>query len=408
MKKNTLLIIGLVWPEPNSSAAGSRMLQLIKLFLKDDYRIYFASTTTKSENAFDLDSIGIATFTVAVNDPEFDDLLLKLNPDTVMFDRFMTEEQFGWRVADVLPDTLRVLDTEDLHFLRKGREAALKKNVPFTDSYLLNEHAKREIASIYRCDITLIISEFEMHLLQQRFAIDPRLLLYLPFLVAPFARSTPDFENRQHFITIGNFIHQPNYDAVRYLKTEIWPAIHSRLPEAEMHVYGAYESSKVTQLHNAKQNFLIKGFAHDVHEVMQAAKVCLAPLRFGAGLKGKLIDAMLNETPCVMSGIAAEGMFDTQVFGYITDDPMAFAEYAVNLYTNQMEWEYTAKKAKDILKERFSESGFSDSFLGYIKEVKCNLVLHRQHNFIGSMLNFHTMRSTKYMSKWIETKNKLN
>ena len=98
-------------------------------------------------------------------------LLLNLNPDVVLFDRFMIEEQFGWRVTEQCPNAVKLLDTEDLHCLRKGRHQAFKDKQPFTDDYLFNDFAKREIASILRCDVTLMISEFEMELLSKNFTL---------------------------------------------------------------------------------------------------------------------------------------------------------------------------------------------------------------------------------------------
>ncbi|MCG8753208.1 glycosyltransferase, partial [Tenacibaculum finnmarkense] len=158
-----LLIIGYVWVEPNSSAAGSRMLQLIELFKKNNYKITFASPAQKGEKAFNLSEIGVNEASIALNSASFDGFIEELNPEIVLFDRFMMEEQFGWRVAENCPDAIRILDTEDLHFLRKTRHQQLKKGQNFsTDALLKSVDAKREIASILRCDLSLIISTYEM------------------------------------------------------------------------------------------------------------------------------------------------------------------------------------------------------------------------------------------------------
>ena len=109
----------------------------------------------------------------------------------VLFDRFLTEEQFGWRVADNCPQALRVLDTEDLHSLRHVREQCFKKEIPFTtDAWLADDKTKREIASIYRCDLSLIISSYEMELLTEVLKIDKSLLLLLPFMVNEIGNDT--------------------------------------------------------------------------------------------------------------------------------------------------------------------------------------------------------------------------
>ena len=406
-----LLIIGFIWPEPKSSAAGGRMMQLIEAFQKEKYHITFASPCAKSANAFNLKDIGVDQVAVALNNSSFDVFIKELNPKVVMFDRFMMEEQFGWRVAEQCPQALRVLDTEDLHCLRKARQDAFKKGNEFENTYLFNDVAKREIASIYRCDLSLIISEAEIEILKNHFKVDESLLLYLPFMLESISderiKALPRFDDREHFISIGNFLHAPNYNAVLYLKETIWPLIRAQLPKAELHVYGAYASQKVTQLNNKKQGFLIKGFAADVNEVMQQARVCLAPIRFGAGLKGKLVDAMQNGTACITTTIGAEGMFGgLEPNGFIEDDSQAFVDKAIQVYKNKTLWGAKQQNGFTIVNQRFNKLGHQEKLLNAVAEVTKQLINRRLNNFIGQMLMHHTAQSTKYMSKWIEEKNK--
>ncbi|AJR03505.1 glycosyltransferase [Siansivirga zeaxanthinifaciens] len=408
-----LLIIGFVWPEPNSSAAGSRMMQLISFFQSQNYIITFVSSCVKTESAFNLESIGVSQQFVELNNSSFDGFLKDLKPDVVLFDRFLTEEQFGWRVHENCPNAIRILDTEDLHGLRKGRTLAYKANKPFNKSFLFNDTSKREIASIYRSDLSLIISKAEMEILKSDFKVNDAFLLYLPFLLDEISDKTiktlPIFESRKHFVTIGNFLHEPNYQAVLYLKEAIWPRIKKALPQAEMHIYGAYASQKVNQLNNKQERFFIKGYAEDAHKIMQNAKVCLAPLQFGAGLKGKLIDAMQNGTPCVMSSIAAEGMFGNLApNGFIEDNPETFAEKAVQLYNDNLIWNAKQKNGFQIINTRFNKNAFQENFAATLYEFSNHLQEKRLNNFTGQMLMHHTMQSTKFMSKWIEAKNVAN
>jgi len=408
--RKKILIIGFVWPEPKSSAAGSRMLQLIAQFQKQGYEVTFCSAAKISANTFDLSRINVEIKSILLNDSSFDAFVRALNPNIVLFDRFMTEEQYGWRVLEQCPNALRILDTEDFHGLRKAREVALKQNKAVGLEHLQNDTTKREIASIYRCDLSLMISEVEIEILTQQFKIDKSLLYYLPFLLDPISKveinQLPTFEERQHFITIGNFIHAPNYDAVLYLKQTIWPLIRKQLPTAELHIYGAYASQKVTQLNKPKEGFFIKDFAEDVNEVMQKARICLASLRFGAGLKGKLVDAMKNGTPCVMTSIAAEGMFgDLDENGFIVDRPDAFAERAIDLYSNSEIWHTKQQNGFAILNQRFNKENFEEGLKSKIETLSINISEHRENNFIGQLFMHQSMQSTKYMSKWIEAKN---
>ena len=152
-----LLIIGFVWPEPNSSAAGGRMMQLITLFKKQGFAITFCSPAQDSDFMVDLADYGVDKVSVALNDPSFDTYIKELQPHVVVFDRFMIEEQFGWRVAEHCPEAIRILDTEDLHCLRLARQHAFKDKRTFEISEIVGEEvAKREIASILRSDLSLM------------------------------------------------------------------------------------------------------------------------------------------------------------------------------------------------------------------------------------------------------------
>ena len=410
--KEHILIIGKVWPEPSSSAAGSRTLQLINLFLEQNWQVSFACAASESDYSFDLKSLGISTLHIVLNDSSFDDLVKNMQPHMVLFDRFTSEEQFGWRVAQNCPNALRILDTIDLHCLRLARQEAIKQNRDFSLLDLNSDFAKREIASIYRSDVSLMISDYEMDLLINHFNIESSLLLYVPFLLDPILKKDnqwPSFSEREHFLSIGNFLHEPNWDAVLFLKQFIWPLIRKQLPKAEIHIYGAYPSKKVFDLNNLKEGFLIKGRADSVERVMKKTKVCLAPLRFGAGIKGKLIDAMQFGVPSVTTDIGAESMHGEFPWnGIIANQPHKFAEAAVELYTNEIKWQQAGENGAQILNNFFLKSNHSDLLIDKLLILKNQLKSHRLSNFIGEMLMHHTVMGTKYMSLWIEAKNKLH
>lgn len=400
-----ILIISSVWVEPNSSAAGCRMLQLIRFFQSEKYVVEYASIASESEFSFDLSSLGIAQHFIQINDSNFDQLLLQINPDIVLFDRFMVEEQFGWRVSNVLPNAIKILDTEDLHSLRQARHEAVKKN-----SETLNfnsDVAKREIAAIFRCDLSLMVSDHEMNLLQLIFQVPKSILFYLPIWIDALTPEKPDFQTKLDFVFIGNFYHEPNWDSVLVLKNEIWPKLKDLLPNAKMNIYGAYPTQKVHQLHNPKERFFIHGRAESAEEVIRSARVLLAPIRFGAGIKGKLLEGMEYGTPSVTTSIGAEAMHDNLPWnGFVTYDYSDFITKAVELYSNQEVWELAFENGYEIIKHKFMFSIYKSKFLDILNHLQTNLELHRNANFIGQMLQFHTMRSTEFMSRWIEEKNK--
>ena len=408
--KSTVLIIGYVFPEPNSSAAGTRMLQLIDFFINQNYTVVFATSCKKSTNAFDLESLNVQVVEILLNHSSFDFFVKDLNPEVVLFDRFMTEEQFGWRITENCPDALRILDTEDLHFLRKTRQQSISSSSVSANDFDLNDIAKREIASIYRSDLSLIISEAELKILIDTFKIDCSLLLYLPFMLDLNENSEQkqhsSFSERTDFVSIGNFLHPPNSDVIFYLKNDIWPLIKSQLPQANLHLYGAYDTQAIRSMHNKKDGFLLHGYVEDAFEVINSSRVLLAPLRFGAGLKGKLILAMQCGTPAAMSTIAAEGMFGSdQPNGIIEDDPSLFVKKCIDLYTQESLWTEYQNKGDAVLKSRFNKLDHQLKLKERISLIQSTIQSHRSDNFIGQLLAHHQFQCTKYMSRWIEVKN---
>lgn len=406
-----ILIIGLVWPEPQSSAAGSRMLQLIQLLIGKKYQITFCSAASSSPYQANLAVLGVKCVPIALNDDGFDVFLKSESPDFVLFDRYITEEQFGWRVAAICPNALRILDTEDLHCLRNTRQEALKRKQPFQENDLLiSEFAYREIASILRCDITLIVSEYEMEILTRVFKLSASLLHYLPLffdeISEEISQNWNTFENRKNCVFIGNFLHQPNADAVNFLKTDIWPLIRAKFPTLEVHIFGAYANSKIEQLNSVKQGFIVKGRTDDAQKTMQNYRINLAPLRFGAGIKGKILDAMLTGTPTISTSLGAESMTWSDTWaGTICDKPTEMAESFEILYNSPTQWQIAQQKGKEIINNRFQRSQFEEPFIERLEMVNIHLRQHRLDNFIGGLLQHHTLQSTKYLSKWITLKN---
>ena len=404
----TLLVIGYVWPEPNSSAAGAHMLSLLRLFKQNQWRVIFATPAQQTEHNLDLATEQIESVEITLNDSAFDQYIADLQPAAVLFDRFLMEEQFGWRVAENCPNALRILDTEDLQCLRGARHQAHKQSREFEVNSLHTDLAMREISSIYRCDLSLIISDYEVNLLTDFFNVPEHLLIHIPFMLdLSQASSGLTYSERKHFVTIGNLRHAPNWDSVLYLQS-IWPSIRKRLPDCELHIYGAYTPPKATALNDKKNGFLIKDRAACVDKVMGNARVCLSPLRFGAGIKGKFVDAMLNGTPVITTSIGAEGMTGGQQWpGIVADSSQSLVDAAVELYNDEQLWNQKQQQGQQLLQHFYDGEKIGSKLLLRVEQLLADITKHRLSNFTGAMLNHHTLRSTKYLSKWIETKNRL-
>jgi len=286
-------------------------------------------------------------------------------PQIVIYDQFNIEEQFSWRVRRTLPDAVTILDTQDFHSLRDIRERQIRQGggtidfdsnriVPYqsappgpsmvsslTELFLdprrqpndPSDLLSRELASILRSDLSLFVSPVETQLLTSSdgVGIPNRGLVTLPITYAdeatyaelssslyaslslnPQKYASRSFRDREHYVFVGSARHPPNVDCVRYLKTHVWPMLrrlHGEDSHVELHIYGSHLTRDVTDLDSPETGFRIRGSAKgEVERALSKYRVLLAPLRFGAGVKGKIIDAWRSGLPVVTTSVGAEGL----------------------------------------------------------------------------------------------------
>jgi len=331
----------------------------------------------------------------------------------VIFDRFITEEQFSWRVQDQCPKAIRIVDSEDLHFLRQKREEAHEKGTSLQDIAMnrISLHGDitlRELASFYRSDLSLIISSAELQILENSFGIPNELLEYFPFCREAPSQAICPYDERKGFSFIGNFRHAPNADAVEWLIHDIWPLIRKELPQEELFIYGAYPPKKYldTQVKAQwlKKGVRFEGWVPDASQVISGHRLGLFPLRFGAGLKGKVLESWQNGTPVVTTPIGAEGYLFPHELEPST--PGDLAQKAIELYTSEQMWEHESRKGLRRVCRGFLKEPLHRQFHQRLEKLKENIHVHRLKNTTGQILLRESMRSTKYFSKWIELKEK--
>lgn len=398
-----ILVIGKVWPEPSSSAAGKRMQQLL-LLLKCRGEVHFACANQLTGNEIDFSELEISIHTIELNSDSFDSFLVEMQPDVVLFDRFITEEQYSWRVMEKCPDAIRIINTEDLHFLRKTRQQFVKtqNTIPTKIEQLdfHNDDTMRELACILRSDFSIMISQIEMELLVEKFGVKREQLLYLPLLSEE--KQVVKGE-KDGFLFVGNVLHEPNLDAIRILRKEIWPKIRKQLPQAKLRIVGAYPTHEVLQMNSTKEGIEVIAHPKSLEEIYAKTKVSLVPLRFGAGVKGKIIEAMEYGVPFVTTTIGAEGLQLENQFGdWIHNDWDVFTQKSIELFKNSD----TAFSFSEHLAEFHDKEVFSNQFLLQFDHAVEVYQSNRKSNFIAQVLQHHSLMSTRYLSKWIIEKNK--
>ena len=380
--------------------------------LEAGHQVFCSADEREHEATAQLRKRGVGCVRLAPNDPGFSEFLQGLQPRVVVFDRFTTEEKFSWRVRETCPDSVRVLDTIDLHGLRLARAMAHQAHpgaVPAPLGWLelldlAGDTARREIAAIYRSDLSLLTSDAEMRLLTQEAEV-PERLLHLCRLTYPELNSQLPFAARQGYSCIGNFRHPPNVDAMQWLKAEVWPLIRRLHPEGQVHIWGAHAKPHHLAWNEPKLGFHVHGYAEDPGVVLAGSRVNLAPLRFGAGIKGKIADGWWWGVPAVTTWVGAEGMHEQWPFGGIIADTAAdLAQEAVRLYHDESLWEAAAASGSRILRHLYLPEATTQAFLGRLEQLLHGQTEARARNLTGQMLWQQGLRSTEYFSRWIEAK----
>ena len=246
------------------------------------------------------------------------------------------------------PDIRIIYDTVDLHYLRERRQAEVEKNP------LLGERAERtrqdELRLITQADASIVVSPVEKELLAREAA---RANVHVVQLVIPEEPQGPGFEERRDILFIGGYQHTPNAEAVLYFCREILPALRARIPELRFLVLGSRPTPEIQAL--ANDHIQVLGFQKDIAPYFNACRLMVAPLRFGAGIKGKLGTSFSYGLPVVASSIAAEGMYlqhGREVL--IADTPQEFADAVLRLYDDPQLWGQMSVAGRQLLRERFS------------------------------------------------------
>jgi glycosyltransferase involved in cell wall biosynthesis len=176
------------------------------------------------------------------------------------------------------------------------------------------------------------------------------------------------------------------------------------LPDVSLHIYGPYLPPKILAFHNPKDRIFVHGWVEDSTKMMRSARINLVPLRYGAGLKGKVFLAATSGTPSVITSIGAEGTHLESIPDLMGKDANDFAQKAVAVYRDSKLWYKSQRQAYNLLRTHFDKKEHETNLMKALQNLQQNLLERRDHNIIGSMLLHHSMASTKYLSKWIALK----
>jgi O-antigen biosynthesis protein len=348
-----ILILDALTPDPSRDSGSLRMVNIMRLLRELGWRVTFMADNRLSTNAeiLELGQIGVQTLCK----PWAPALATWLKSEAsslnaVMLCRHYVASPNIDLVRRIAPKAKIIFDTVDLHFLREQRAAEHSANKAMAKQ--ANASQRRELALIRASDVTLVVSPVELKLLSQ---LLPDARVELLSNVHTLYERRANFAERKDLVFVGGFNHPPNADAVKWLCHDIFPRVRAERSDIALHLIGDIPDSERGALQQPGVH--IHGRVHDLFPWMNGCRIALAPLRYGAGVKGKVNMAMSYGLPVVATPMAAEGMYLVDGENILlAEDASAFASAVLRLYEDQALWMRISDNGQDNIRQHFSFS----------------------------------------------------
>jgi O-antigen biosynthesis protein len=333
--RKNILVIDHYIPSPDRDSGSLRMFQILKILRQLGHCVTFIPDNLAKVMPYtgELQKRGIEV----VYHPyvkKMSDYLISHGSgfDAVVLSRCDFARK---HIADVrlhAPQSRIIFDTVDLHFVREDSEARLTGDPEARRKAQEKQRLEHEL--IEQADETWVVSSLEQQLLQEK---QPNKSIQVVSNIVDIPGSNRPFALRRDWLFIGGFQHRPNIDAVLFFVKEIYPLLSEHLRDAKFYIIGDKPPPEVAAL--ATERIVVAGLQRDVRPFFDSVKLSVAPLRFGAGVKGKINQSMAFGVPVVATSMAIEGMeLKDREDILVADEPEAFARALIEIYQSEELW----------------------------------------------------------------------
>ena len=350
-----ILVVDSYTPTPDRDSGSVRMVELMKLLVEEGCSVVFMSQNLTHDGIYTeaLQQLGVEVWW----QPWVKYLPHWLVPNGKRFDAIIVSRHYVLlpllpMLRELAPQAKLVFDTVDLHFLREQREAEQAGSQSSRSTAIRTQRA--ELSLVRKVDTTWVVSRVEKDLL---LSMAPQADISVLSNIHSVVEDTPGPEQRSDLVFVGSFRHPPNVDAARWLVLEIFPRIRESLPNVRLHLVGADAPESFGQFGEI-EGVLVRGHLPDLEALLDTARISLAPLRYGAGIKGKVNQSLSRGLPVVATGCAVEGMFLVDGHDVLCADTAEdFARAVVRLYDDPGLW------------RKLREGGLANTRLHFSKET---------------------------------------
>ncbi|KAA1002566.1 methyltransferase domain-containing protein [Paraburkholderia panacisoli] len=364
-----IVIVDAFVPKPDQDSGSADLFWYMRIFQAFGYEVCFIAAFEQVEPQPYADLLRGWGFRVLIANGmiSLQEITTReaVTANLVMLQRISVASHLVDTVRRTAPRAKLVFSTVDLHYLREERAAIVERSASALSHAL--EVRRAELHAIGVADATTVVSHVERDIVKR---LMPAANVHrIPIPRIP-TRAPTSFEARRGVVFIGGFAHQPNIDAVKYLVGEIWPLVRRRLPDIELQVVGSNVTPDIAALDAPQDGVRIVGFVEDLSSILDHVRLSVAPLRFGAGVKGKVVSSLLHGVPCVLSKVASEGM------GLVTgehilegDTPQQLADEIVRLHEDAELWQRLADAGFQAALSEFSVRTVAECFRTMLESI---------------------------------------
>ncbi|MGC5704160.1 glycosyltransferase [Pseudomonas sp. NFXW11] len=354
-----LLYLDWAIPKPDQDAASVTAKLLMEIFDSLGYRVTFIPCGLKYEEGY-FEELVAANVEVIVY-PEITSVRDWLAENARNFDVcVLARGPVVWPYFETIkthaPNARLIFNTVDLHYLREQRQAELTGNKSAFEAALKTRDQEFEL--IEKCDLTILLSQEEMYTVRE---VAPEAsVVNLPVIFSDIPGSKSSYSERSDILFIGSFPHQPNIDAVLYFVEFVFPIVRQNIPDIRFKVIGANPPESIRHLAEVP-GVEILGFVKDLEPIFSEIRLSVAPLRYGAGIKGKIGTSLCYGVPCMATPIALEGMGLVNGKNVLVGETHEeLAEAICRAYSNEELWNELSREGHLFALNNYSVSVIRD------------------------------------------------
>ena len=360
--RKTIVVFNDKLPQPEKDSGSVRLFEILKI-LAGEFDVCFVPVTFSVRALFDksLSKIGVKVISFIEWQKEFKTKKINI----AVLSRPQVAEIVLPQIRQFDENIKIIFDTVDVHFVRFQREFELTNNRSFAAE--AEQFKKLETSLADLSDEVWCVTAADVEFLDE--TAPPTQKIVIPNIHKMGTRGKP-FAERSGIMFLGSYLHRPNIDAVFYFLREIFPLVCKDLPDAKFHVVGSHPAAEILQAESESENVIVRGFVEDVAPLFEDCRVFVAPLRYGAGMKGKIGHALSFGVPTVTTKIGAEGMNLTDKKELlIADKPKEFAEAIIKLYRNEQLWQSLSDAGYKFIEENYSPEIIKHKILSSVENL---------------------------------------